>query len=175
VIAAGIADDVFRGAPVEIRVRSSFTGEPHVVSHRGRFGRRLVMNASELFYLEGVTHQEALAVAMFLAAKDVFNKEPKFAQMNRKGEGFEFRLAVSVDPLPFEMIEGASRMASDLSRGALAGAPVTVEYAKGFAGALRVQETAGGAADAAPEGGPYHTEDYSWFGPPGESIRAHMN
>ena len=57
------------------------------------------MNAAHLFYLEGVTESDAFAVATYLAKVGVFDDAPKIAQLNRSADGYEFRLAVEVDPL----------------------------------------------------------------------------
>jgi hypothetical protein len=99
------------------------------------------MNAASLFFMYGVSEKEASSVATFLAATGLFNDSPKVAQLNRAAEGFEFRLAVNVDPLTDEMIAGQRDMARDLSKNVLGGAPVQVNYCLGLSATLRVDST----------------------------------
>jgi hypothetical protein len=139
VLAAGFADDVVAGAPVEVQICDAILRPIAVIPHHGRFGRRLGMNAASLFYLDGVTFDEALNVATFLAAVGLFNESPKIAQLNRAGDGFEFRVAVNVDPLTTEMIDGQVQMAKDLSRQVMGGKPVDVQYCHGLAATLRTE------------------------------------
>ena len=136
VLAAGLSDDVFAGAAVEVHICDTVFRPISVVAHHGRFGRRIAMNAAHLFYLEGVTDAEAFAVATFLAGVGVFDDSPKIAQMNRTAEGYEFRLAIEVDPLDPQMVEGARTMARDLSQ-VLRDAPVAVHFCRGLLGTLR--------------------------------------
>jgi hypothetical protein len=179
VLAAGLSGDVFGGAPVEVHVCDEIFRPRSVVPHRGRFGRRLAMNAAHLFYLEGVTDSQALEVATFLAGVGLFNDAPKIAQMNRSADGYEFRLAVEVDPLTPEMVEGERQMAGDLSR-VLGGARVAVHFRKGLVATLRAV-TPGGAGKAADagrvSGGPYRTKVFLVPGDlPGDgSVRAEEN
>jgi hypothetical protein len=126
VLAAGLSDDVFAGGAVEVHLCDRYYQPYVVIPHVGRYGKRITMNAAQLFYLEGVTDQEALSVATFLVGAGLFNDSPKFAQLSRGSDGYEFRLAVEVDPETPERIEGARRMASDLSR--VLKAPVAVHY-----------------------------------------------
>ena len=139
VLAAGLSDDVFTGAAVEIQVCDSIFRPFLAIAHRRRFGRRVAMNTAHLFYLDGVTDSDALTVATCLAKADVFDGAPKIAQMNRSADGYEFRLAVEVDPLAPEMVEGERRMASDLSK-VLRGAPVAVHFGRGLLGTLRAEQ-----------------------------------
>lgn len=160
VLAAGLSDDVFAGAAVEVQVCDPIFRPISVIPHRGRFGRRITMNAAHLFYLEGVTDSEAFDVATFLAGVGVFDDSPKIAQMNRSADGYEFRLAVEIDPLTPEMVEEERRMARDLSQ-VLRGAPVAVHFGKRLLGTLRAVEPRApepGAADSDVPGGPYRTE-----------------
>lgn len=161
VLAAGLSDDVFCGAAVEVHVCDSIFRLYVVIPHRGRYGRRITMNAAHLFYLERVTDDEALGVATFLAGVGVFNASPKIAQMNRSADGYEFRLAVKVDPQTPEMVEGARRMSSDLSC-VLRGASVTVRFCEGpLGGTLRTVESRAaehGTEHSHVPGGPYRTE-----------------
>jgi hypothetical protein len=122
-------------------------------------GRRLGMNAAHLFYLDGVTGGQALEVAVFLAGMEVFNDSPKIAQMDRSAEGFDFRLAVEVDPLAPEMVAGARQMATDLSK--VLKSPVTVHYCRGLLDTLRAIRPQGaedGAESSHVPGGRYRTE-----------------
>src|SRR5688572_1907051 len=73
VLAAGLSDDVFAGAAVEVHVCDTVFRPVSVVAHRGRFGRRIAMNAAHLFYLEGVTDSEAFEAAVFLAGAGMFD------------------------------------------------------------------------------------------------------
>ncbi len=139
ILAAGLSDEVFAGGAVEVHICDNIFRSISVVTHRGRFGRRIVMNAARLFYLEGVTDSQALEVATFLAAVGVFDDSPKVAQLNRNADGYEFRLAVDTDPLPPEMVEGARQMANDLSAKVLKNAPVAVDYCRGLRGTLRTE------------------------------------
>jgi hypothetical protein len=159
VLAAGLSDDVFAGAAVEVQVCDTIFRPVSVIPHLGRFGRRITMNAAHLFYLGGVTDSEAFDVATFLAGVGVFDDSPKIAQMNRSADGYEFRLAVEVDPFTPEMVEGAHRLASDLSK-VLTGAPVVVHFGKGLVGTLQAVSPAGenGAINNHVPGGPYRTE-----------------
>jgi hypothetical protein len=162
VLAAGLSDDVFEGAAVEVQACDRVYRPYVVIPHRGRYGRRITMNAAYLFYLEGVTDPEAMSVATFLVGAGLFNDSPKIAQMNRGPDGYEFRLAVKVDPQTPERIEGASRMASDLSR--VLRAPVAVEYCQGpLARTLRAVEPLDGEyrrERSHVSGGPYRAEVY---------------
>ncbi len=145
---------------MEVQVCDTVFRPISVVAHRGRFGRRIAMNAAHLFYLEGVTDSEAFDVATFLAGVGVFDDSPKIAQMNRSHEGYEFRLAVEVDPLEPQMVEGARTMARDLSQ-VLRGATVAVHFCRGLLGTLRVllpRTAEQGAADSHVPGGPYRTQ-----------------
>ena len=153
VLAAGLSDEVFAGAEVEVHICDNIFRSIVAVSHRGRFGRRLAMNAARLFYLESVTDSQALEVATFLAAVGVFDDSPKVAQMNRNADGYEFRLAVDIDPLPPEMVDGARQMAHDLSTKVLKNAPVTVDYCRGLQGTLRT-----GADTHRATGGAYRSQ-----------------
>jgi hypothetical protein len=137
VLAAGFSDDVLTGSPVEVQICDFVLRPTSVIRHRGRFGRRIGMNAASFFYTEGVSEAEAMRVATFLAAAGLFNDSPKVAQLNRSDEGFEFRLAVDVDPLTDEMDTGQQKMAADLSHDVLGGVPVQVYYCKGLAATLR--------------------------------------
>jgi hypothetical protein len=141
VLAAGFSDVVVGGARVEVQICDSVLRPTSVIPHRSRFGRRMGMNAASLFFMDGVTEKEAGSVATFLAAAGLFNDSPKVAQLNRTGLGFEFRVAVNVDPLTDEMIAGQRDMAKDLSRMVLGGAPVQVHYGLGLAATLRVDRT----------------------------------
>jgi hypothetical protein len=141
VLAAGFSDDVLGGAPVEVHICDSVLRPTSVITHGSRFGRRMGMNAASLFFTDGVSEEEAMRVATFLAAAGLFNDSPKVAQLNRAPEGFEFRLAVNVDPLTNEMIAGQRDMAKDLSHKVLGGAPVQVHYCLGLATTLRVDST----------------------------------
>jgi len=166
VLAAGLSDDVFAGAAVEVHACDRFYRPYVVILHRGRYGRRITMNAAHLFYLEGVTDQEALSVATFLVGAGLFNDSPKIAQMNRGVDGYEFRLAVTVDPQTPERIEGARRMASDLSR--VLGASVAVHYCQGpLARTLRAVEPLDaeqGRKQSHVAGGPYRGEVFHMRG-----------
>jgi hypothetical protein len=92
----------------------------------------------------------------------LFNDSEKVAQLNRTGLGFEFRVAVNVDPLTDEMIAGQKEMADDLSRKVLGGVPVQVQYCKGLAATLRVDRecptTCGNDEKAPPKGRSYTTQ-----------------
>jgi hypothetical protein len=162
VLAAGLSDDVFDGATVEVHVCDRLYRPYVVIPHRGRYGRRITMNAAYLFYLEGVTDPEAMSVATFLVGAGLFNDSPKIAQMNRGPDGYEFRLAVKVDPQTPERIAGASRMASDLSR--VLRAPVAVHYCQGPLGnTLRAVEPLDAEyrrEQVHVSGGPYRGEIY---------------
>lgn len=170
VLAAGLSDDVFAGAAVEFQVCDSIFRPYVVIRHRGRYGRRITMNAAHLFYLEGVTDEEAFSVATFLAGVGVFDDSPKIAQMNRAADGYEFRLAVKVDPQTPEMVEGGRRMSSDLSR-VLRGVSVAVHFCEGpLARTLRTvqPQTEGyGTEDSHVPGGPYRTKAFCI---PGDSV-----
>jgi hypothetical protein len=119
------------------------------------------MNAASLFYTEGVTGSQALEVATFLAAAGLFNGSPKVAQLGRSAAGFEFRLAVEVDPVTQEMAEGARQMAYDLSRNVLGGMPIDVQYCMGLRTTLRPDTLSADAPrdtrDSAP-GGPFRSQ-----------------
>jgi hypothetical protein len=141
VLAAVMSDKVLSGAAVEVHICDRILRPSAVIPHQGRFGRRIGMNAASLFYTGGVTEEDALRVATFLAAAGLFNESSKVAQLNRAGAGFEFRLAVEVNPLTTEMIEGQHQMASDLSHKVLGGQPVEVHYCHGLAATLRVDRT----------------------------------
>jgi hypothetical protein len=141
VLAAGFSDDVLGGAPVEVQICDSVLRPTSVIPHRSRFGRRLGMNAASLFFTDGVSEEEAMSVATFLAFAGLFNDSPKVAQLNRGPEGFEFRLAVNVDPLTDEMIAGQKDMANDLSHKVLGGAPVDVCYCLSLGATLRIDRT----------------------------------
>ena len=126
------------------------------------------MTTAYLFYLDAVADDEALSVATFLAGVGLFNDSPKIAQMNRGAEGYEFRLAVEVDPLTPELLSGAHQMAADLSR-VLGGRPVAVHFCKGLLGALRAGPSRVAKEDATlvdGPGGPYRTQI---FHVPGEA------
>ncbi len=162
VLAAGFSDEVVSGAAVAVQICDGFFRPTAVIRHRGRFGRRIGMNAASLFYMDGVTEDEAGRVALFLAHAGLFNHSSKIAQLNRAGDGFEFRLAVEVDPLPSGMIEGQHQMASDLSSKVLGGRPISVQYSHGLMSTLRV-EPAGQEIDhddekTIPKGQSYHTQ-----------------
>ncbi len=163
VLAAGLSDDVFAGAAVEIQVCDAIFRPISTVPHRGRFGHRISMNGAHLFFLEGVADSEAFNVAAFLAGVGVFDDSPKISQMNRGADGYEFRLAVEVDPLTPEMIEGERQMASDLSR-VVRGAPVAVHFCKGLLKTLRaaapLTAESGAAARHVPVG-PFRTEVFT--------------
>jgi hypothetical protein len=173
VLAAGLSDEVFAGTAVEIHLHDWAYREIAVVPHRRRLGRRLAMNAAQLFYTDGVLADEAFQLATFLAWAGIFNDRPKVAQLERAGAGYEFRLAVNVDPLPPEMTTGAERLADDLSRHVFRGAPVTVRYSHGLAGTLRLgppQPVPAEGESPAPDG-PYRTEVFvrsEQAGPQGE-------
>jgi hypothetical protein len=174
VLAAGLSDDVLAGAGVEVHVCDRVFRPNLVVPHRRRFGRRVAMNAASLFYLEGVTQAEAENVALFLAHAGLFNDSSKVAQINRAGAGYEFRLAVVVEPLTSEMVEGARQMASDLSRHVLGGLPVDVRYCKGRVATLRTVEPGSGAQAADKRespAGPYRTEFFVPREMPGDNNR----
>jgi hypothetical protein len=172
VLAAGLSDDVFAGGAVEVHVCDRFFRPYVVIPHRGRYGRRITMNAAHLFYLEGVTDQEALSVATFLVGAGLFNDSPKIAQMNRGVEGYEFRLAVKVDPQTPERVEGARRMAGDLSR--VLGASVAVHFCQGpLAKTLRAVDPLDaehGREQSHVPGGPYRAELF--YGPTGPLLAA---
>lgn len=159
VLAAGLSDDVFAGAMVEVQVCDPIFRPFVVIPHQRRFGRRIAMNSANLFYLEGVTDAEAFDIATFLAGVGVFDDSPKIAQMNRNGDGYEFRLAVDVALLTPEMVEGECRMASDLSR-VLKGALVAVHFCS-LSNTLRAGKwqiaDLGPASSLIPRG-PYRTE-----------------
>jgi hypothetical protein len=147
VLAAGLSDDVFSGAAAEVQVCDTVFRPITVIRHRGRFGRRITMNAAHLFYLEGVIDSEAFDVATFLAQVGVFDDSPKIAQMNRNADGYEFRLAVEVDPLTPEMVDAERRLGSDLSQ-VLKGAPVVVHFGKGLLSTLRALHSRDGESGA---------------------------
>ncbi len=157
VLAAGLSDDVLAGAAVEVHVCDGAGRPVSAVRHRGRFGRRITMNAAYLFYLDGVTDDEAMRVAAFLAGAGLFNDSPKVAQLDRADGGYEFRLAVEADPLTAEMRDGERRMAADLTR-VLRGGPVAVRYCPGLLGALRPRAAGDGAYDCHVPGGPYRAQ-----------------
>jgi hypothetical protein len=162
VLAAGLSDDVFEGAAVEVQACDRVYRPYVVIPHRGRYGRRITMNAAYLFYLEGVTDPEAMSVATFLVGAGLFNDSPKIAQMNRGPDGYEFRLAVKVDPQTPERIEGARQMASDLSR--VLGASVAVHYCQGPLNrtlrAVEPQDAEQGRKQSHVPGSPYRAEVY---------------
>jgi hypothetical protein len=160
VLAAGLSDDVFAGAPVEVQVCDSRFRPFVAIPHRGRYGRQITMNAAHLFYFEEVTDTEAFSVATFLAGVGLFDDSPKIAQMNRSAEGYELRLAVKVDPQGPQRLDGARRMSADLS-GVLHGRPVAVTFCAGpLSQTLRpvLPQTAdGGTRPSHVPGGPYRT------------------
>ncbi len=145
ILAAGFSDEVLAGAACEVQYCDRALEPIAVIPHQGRLGRRMGMNAAELFYTDGVTESDAMGVATFLAAAGLFNDSSKVAQLNRDGDGFDFRLAVEVDPLTAEVIEGRSQMASDLSKKVLGGRPVQVQYCKGLAATVRTDRVRRGA------------------------------
>ncbi len=106
ILAAGFSDEVLAGAACEVQYCNGALHPIAVIPHQGRLGRRMVMNAAELYYTDGVTERDAMGVATFLVAAGVFNDSSKVAQLNREGDGFDFRVAVEVDPLTAEMIDG---------------------------------------------------------------------
>jgi hypothetical protein len=118
------------------------------------------MNAAHLFYLEGVTDEEAFSVATFLVGAGLFNDSPKIAQMNGGVDGYEYRLAVKVDPQTPERIEGTREMANDLSR--VLRAPVAVHYCQGPLGrtlrAVEPLDAEQGREQSHVSGGPYRAE-----------------
>ena len=167
-LAAGLSDDVLAGSAVEVSVCDNLSRPISAVRHWGRFGRRITMNAAYLFYLEGVTDDEALLVATFLAGVGLFNDSPKIAQMNRNSGGYEFRLAVEVDPLTPELLNGTSQMATDLSR-VLGDRPVAVHYCQGLLGALRAEPSRAaedGTLNSHVPGGPYRSQVFRVPGEP---------
>jgi hypothetical protein len=176
VLAAGLSDDVFAGAAVEVQVCDTIFRPMSVIRHRGRLGRRITMNAAHLFYLEGVTDDEAFWVATFLAGVGVFDDSPKIAQMNRSVEGYEFRLAVKVDPQTPEMVEGVRRLSSDLSR-VLRGASVAVHFCEGPLGrtlrTVKPRIAEDGTENSHIPGSPYRTEVFCIPGelPDGSGLR----
>jgi hypothetical protein len=144
VLAAGLADEVLPGANVEVQVCDWDLRPVLTIPHRGRLGCRMTMNAACLFYTDGVAKDVADSVALFLAGMGVFNDSPKVAQLDRTEEGFEMRVAVKVDPLTSEMIEGQYRMAYDLTHKVLGGTPIEVRYCHGLVGAMRVDRAISG-------------------------------
>lgn len=144
VLAAGLSDAALAGDAVEVHICDRTFRPTSVVRHTGRFGRLIAENAASLFAMDGVEESEAAGVAAFLAEAGLFNASSKVAQINRAGEGYEFRLAVNVDPLTPDMVEGQRQMALDLSAQVLRGRPVDVRYTKGLAGTLRAQPPAAG-------------------------------
>jgi hypothetical protein len=122
------------------------------------------MNATSFFHTEGVSDDEAIRVATFLAAVGLFNDSPKVAQLSRCGEGLEFRLAVDVDPLTDEMTAGQQKMAADLSREVLGGVPVQVRYCKGLVDTLQLDRAYLGTntneVAAAPKGRSYRSQNF---------------
>jgi hypothetical protein len=161
VLAGGLSEDVFAGQPVEVHLCDGWLQSKSIATHRRRFGNRLAMNGAVLFYLSGITPEEALRVATFLAHAGLFNDSPKVAQMNRSEDGYEFRLAVYMELTP-EMTEGAKQMATDLSRNVLGNAPVTVVYCLGLEQTLRVRpEEELQKDEPVVPSGPYRTEIYT--------------
>jgi hypothetical protein len=160
VLAAGLSDEVCGGAATEIHICERTGHVTSVVAHRWRLGRRLAMNATVLFYTDGVTRDDAFQLATFLAYVGVINDSPKTMQFDRIDKGYELRVAVDVDPLPAEMEAGAQRMADDLSHRAFAGAPVRVRYTRGLKNTLKLGPPHKVPLPGEPEPGPYRTQVY---------------
>ena len=162
VLAAELSDDVLSGAAVEVQICDSVLRPTSVIPHRSRFGRRIGMNAASMFYTDGVSEADAFGVASFLAGVGLFNDSPKVAQLNRSGEGFDFRLAVNVNPLTDEMIAGQQKMADDLSRKVLGGAPMEAHYCNGVAATLQADRprliTGDDEETTAPKGQSYRSQ-----------------
>jgi hypothetical protein len=137
VLAADFSDEVLSGADVLVQYCDPSLKPIAVIPHAGRLGKRIGMNAALLFYTDGVADDDAMRVATFLVAAGLFNDSSKVTQLNREGDGFDFRVAVNVDPLTPEMLDGQHKMAADLSKKVLGGRPVQVSYCKGLAATLR--------------------------------------
>lgn len=127
VLAAGLSDEVFAGAAVEVHLCNRWLRTITVVPHWGRFGERFRFNAAEVFYTPEVAEDAAIALGTYLMWKEFFNDGPKLAQFNRTTRGFELRLQVKSESElgPAHRAE-FQRMASDLSRDVFKGAPVEV-------------------------------------------------
>ncbi len=160
VLAAGLSDEVCGGAATEIHLCDQADHVTSVVTHRWRLGRRLAMNATVLFYTDGVTRDDAFQLATFLVYAGVINDSPKTMQFDRIDKGYELRVAVDVDPLPEEMEAGARRMADDLSHRVFGGAPVTVRYAWGLKNTLKLGPPHEVPLPGEPEPGPYRAQVY---------------
>jgi hypothetical protein len=158
VLAAGFCDEVCGGAATEIHICDRTGHVTSVVPHRWRLGRRLAMNATVLFYTDGVTRDDAFQLTTFLAYAGVINDSPKVMQFDRIDQGYELRVAVDVDPLPAEMEAGARRMADDLSHRVFRGAPVSVRYTFGLKNTLKLGPPHEVPLPGESEPGPYRAE-----------------
>jgi hypothetical protein len=160
VLAAGLCDEVCGGAATEIHICDPRGHVTSVVAHRWRLGRRLAMNATVLFYTDGVMRDDAFKLTTFLAYAGIINDSPKVMQFDRIDTGYELRVAVDVDPLPAEMEAGARQMADDLSQRVFGGAPVSVRYACGLKNTLKLGPPHTVPLPGEPEPGPYRTQVY---------------
>jgi hypothetical protein len=125
VLAAGLSDEVFAGAAVDVHLCDGLRTRT-VVPHRSRFGERFRFNGAEVFYTPGVTEEAAVRLGMYLMGKGFFNEDRKLGQLNRTANGFELRMQVrSEAELGSAHRAEFQRMASDLSRDVF-GAPVEV-------------------------------------------------
>jgi hypothetical protein len=139
VIAAGLADEVFAGVPVEVHVCGNWWLTLAVVPSCGRYGERLRCNSAELFFTSGVTEDDAIRLSTYLAGKGFFNDRRKLGQLNRTADGFELRLEVnSESELGPAHREEFLRMASDLGRDVF-GLPVQVVLCEGVRKTLHNQ------------------------------------
>jgi hypothetical protein len=131
-LAAGLSDEPFDGATVEVHLCDASLRKLEVIPNDGRFGDRFRFNAAELFYTPGVAEVEAITVGTYLMGKGFFDDSPKLAQLNRTPGGFELRTQVrSKSDLGPAHREEIQRMARDLSRDVFGGVPVDVRPCEG--------------------------------------------
>jgi hypothetical protein len=158
VVAAGLSDEVFAGATVEVHLCDGWLRSRTVVPHCGKFGERFRFNGAQLFYTPGVTENEAIRLGTFLMGQGFFNDGPKLGQFNRTAGGFELRLRVQNESAlgPAHRAE-FQRMASDLSQDVF-GVPVEVCPCEGVRKTLdkRVSN---------PERQPDRNPNRVWIGP----------
>jgi hypothetical protein len=122
-----ICSEVLAGQPLEIHMTDDFLKTKRVIDIVQSYGERLEFLAGELYYADGVTEAEAVALGEYLVKAEFYDDTPKTVQLKKRDSVVEFRFVIrdDLDPndLPLSLLR---TFAAELSEGVFESAPVEV-------------------------------------------------
>lgn len=149
-----ICNEVLAGQPLEIHMTDEFLKTKRVIDIVQSYGERLEFLAGELYYTDGVTKQEAVALGEYLVKAEFYDDTPKTVQLKKRDSVVEFRFVIRDDLDPNDLpLETLRAFASELSERVFESAPVEVQAADASLETLKIATSDGNVTREAPVNG----------------------